>query len=221
MPKDVFKPAIRAALRAHEIGNGTPYRLYFAGKGRSGASFGFMQGDLAAGQKVVTDTFVDIMRSAGAGEAKLTQWLKQLSVHVVDNPLSPKDAAFVDDALAAQSAKVDAMDETILGDVYASLDKCIAAAGNSGRRMTGRALLYATLWINMSGPPTRLLAWLEGDDPHLGHPVATAPQLIGGDDLRGYLMATNYYMANPGNAPHLDESMQMGALKLPAGAVAP
>ena len=40
-----LKPAIRAALRHHEIGEHSPYRLAFAGKGQSGGSFGAMQGD--------------------------------------------------------------------------------------------------------------------------------------------------------------------------------
>jgi hypothetical protein len=50
MVDEMLKPALRVALRLHEIGDLSPYQLGFAGKGKSGASFGFMQADLAAGQ---------------------------------------------------------------------------------------------------------------------------------------------------------------------------
>jgi hypothetical protein len=53
MPEENLKPALRRALQVHEIGDETPYRLFFAAKGKSGASFGFMQGDLAGKQPVV------------------------------------------------------------------------------------------------------------------------------------------------------------------------
>ena len=56
MVDEALKPALRMALRLHEIGDASPYQLCFAGKGKSGASFGFMQGDLAAGQPEVRQT---------------------------------------------------------------------------------------------------------------------------------------------------------------------
>jgi hypothetical protein len=207
-------PAIRASLRMHEIGAKSPYRLAFAGKGKSGASFGFMQGDLAAGQQEVKATFVAVLTRAGADAARIEQLLAKLSGHLIGNPLSPADAAFVDGALDKARDLVDAMDDMILKAVIDDLDRCIADAQASGRKMTGRALLYAALWINMSGHPDRLRAWLSGKDPHLAQPVAQAPALVRGLDLRGYLMATAYYTQNPGNAAHLDESVQAGATLL-------
>ena len=38
-------PAIRAAIKANEIGTESPYRLSYARLGVSGASFGIFQGD--------------------------------------------------------------------------------------------------------------------------------------------------------------------------------
>ena len=218
MPDDSLKPAIRAALRMHEIGTDSPYRLFFAGKGNSGASFGFMQGDLAAGQTNVVETFTVILKNAGASKPTVKRYLDALSVHLIANPLSPTDTKFINDALVANKDLVDAMDEEILSDVYNDLDKCIAAAATDNRKISGTALLYAAMWINMSGHPTKLLTWLKGGDPHLHHPVPKAPALVGGADIRGYLMATDYYVSNPGNAPHLDTSVQAGAGLLPPGA---
>ncbi|EJJ31591.1 hypothetical protein [Rhizobium sp. CF142] len=215
MPAEKFKPALRAALRMHEIGNDTPYRLYFAAKGKSGASFGFMQGDLAAGQVVVTKTFNDILTSEGIPPSKINSLLAKLSVHTIGNPLNPSDTKLVNTALDKHRADVDEMDEAILSDVYQSLDTCISAASNGGKTISGKAMLYAALWINMAGPPTKFLDWLKGKDPHLIHPVPKAPALITGDDVRAYLMATSYYVSNPGNAPHLDASVKAGEVLLP------
>jgi hypothetical protein len=215
MPGEAFKPAIRAALRMHEIGVQTPYKLYFAGKGKSGASFGFMQGDLAAGQPVVTSTFQSVMHGAGVASTRIATLIQALSVHLLVNPLSAADTKLVNDALVAGRTLVDQMDEQILADIYHDLDRCIAAATQNGRTLTGRGMLYAAMWINMSGHPTKLLAWLGGGDPHLSHSIPQAPATIEGKDVRTYLMATDYYITNPGNAPHLDESVQAGAVLLP------
>src|SRR5262245_39534812 len=215
MPEDKYKPALRAGLKMHEIGNDTPYRLYFAAKGKSGGSFGFMQGDLAAGQKVVTQTFKDVLAAEGATSTKISSLLAKLSVHTIGNPLGTADTKLVNNALDKHRDKVDAMDEAILKDVYDSLDECISVATADGRTITGKAILYAAMWINMSGPPTKLLDWLKGKDPHLVHPVAKAPPIVTGDDIRAYLMATSYYVANPGNAPHLDASVKAGEVLLP------
>jgi hypothetical protein len=211
-----FMPALTAALRMHEIGKGTPYKLYFASKGKSGGSFGFMQGDLAAGQKAVTKTFVDVMEASGISNAKTQQLLGLLSKHIIGNPLSPQDTSLVNAALASHMAEVDAMDQDILADVCGGgLQDCMDVAQAHGRTISGKALLYAALWINMSGAPTKLKVWLSGGDPHLNHPVPTAPPTVKGSDIRAYLMATSYYVANPGNAAHLDESVQAGEPLLP------
>src|SRR4051812_22929089 len=43
---DELTAALKAAVRKNEIGDASPYQLSFARKDKSGASFGFMQGDL-------------------------------------------------------------------------------------------------------------------------------------------------------------------------------
>ena len=171
MPDDALKPALRAALRLHEIGDKTPYRLFFAGKGKSGASFGFMQGDLAAGQPEVRQTFLNVCAAAGIGADAAASLVQRLSVPLIVNPLDPAETQQVNDALAASSRLVDAMDEAILHKVYASLDTCLATAGAAHRGIAPKALIYMALWINMTGPPTKLLVWLGGRDPGLHRPV--------------------------------------------------
>ena len=79
--------ALRLALRTNEIGDKTPYQLYFAAKGNSGASFGFTQGDLAAGQAVVRNTFQDVLADANIAAGQITSLTNQLSAHLRENPV--------------------------------------------------------------------------------------------------------------------------------------
>src|SRR3954463_7863884 len=116
MPDNLLKPALRAALREHEIGAATPYKLFFAGKGKSGASFGFMQGDLAAGQPRVTAVFRRVLANAGISAALIDTYVKRLSVHLISNPLSSAETKQINAALDASRALVDALDEEILED---------------------------------------------------------------------------------------------------------
>ena len=210
-----LKPAIRTALRLHEIGDATPYKLFFAGKGKSGGSFGFMQGDLAAGQPEVRRTFETILAAANIAPAKVAALEAPLSAHCIDNPLSIADAALVNGALASAAGcpLVDAMDETILGGVYAGLDKCIAAAAAGARRIEPKALLYMAMWINMSGPPSTLAAWLSGKPVAMASPLGPPGGDIDGAAMEAYLRATNYYAENPGNLPH---TMQCAAAGMAA-----
>lgn len=216
MPDDTLKPALRAALRTHEIGSATPYKLFFAGKGKSGASFGFMQGDLAAGQARVTAVFRDILRNAGVSTAVTDSYVDRLSVHLISNPLSSAETREVNAALDANRPLVDQMDEEILRDVYKSLDTCIAAARAAGTTISGEALIYMAMWINMTGRPTKLLTWLSGRDPGLVRPVPTPGSVASGAEMEGYLRATSYYTENPGNLPHMLSSAAAGAALLPA-----
>src|SRR5258707_8076312 len=118
MPDDAVKPALRAALRFNEIGDASPFELTFAAKGKSGASFGFMQGDLAAGQPEVTKTFRAVLAAAGFAQAKIDALVAQLSVPHATNPLSKADTDAINTALVKSAPLVDAMDENILGGVY-------------------------------------------------------------------------------------------------------
>ena len=216
MPDEALKPALRAALRMHEIGNENPYRLFFAAKGKSGASFGFMQGDLAAGQPDVQKTFREVLAAAALQPDVIADIARRLSVHLIANPLSPAETKQVNDALLAGRASVDTMDETILAKIYVGVDTCIARAKQAGRSIAPKALLYVAMWINMTGPPSKLLVWLDGRDPQLRSPVASSGSLVDVPAVESYLLATDYYTENPRNFAHMQESAAAGASKLPA-----
>jgi hypothetical protein len=218
MPDEGLKPALRAALRMHEIGGASPYQLSFAGKGNSGASFGFMQGDLAAGQPEVTGTFSGILADAGMDQATIDGFMSRLAVHLLENPLTPQETARINAALLNSKDKVDAMDETILRSVYDGLDGCIAAAQQAGRSIAPEAQIYMALWINMTGPPSKLLIWLHGGDPHLNKPVPAAGPTISAGDIRTYLQATDYFVNNPRNFMHMVESVAAGTAVLTGAA---
>ena len=216
MLDESIKPAIRRALRLHEIGDKSPYRLFFAGKGKSGGSFGFMQGDLAAGQPNVKTTFRAALAAATVVPSKSHAIEAALSVHVVKNPLSASDTKLVNAALdtPAGRALVDKMDEQILQDVYAGLNQCLAAAASTGRTVETKALVYMAMWINMSGPPTKLLRWLEGKSVSLATSLAKAPTNVDGLAMEAYLRATNYYSENPGNFAHAMQCAAAGMAML-------
>lgn len=205
MPSDTVKPGLRTAMRLHEIGDKSPYQLFFAGKGKSGASFGFMQGDLAAGQAEVKATFRAVLADAGVPKGKATTLEAALSVHVISNPLSTADTKLVNAALASAQgrAKVDTMDEGILADIYRHLDKCLATAEAAGRVIEPKAQLYIAMWINMTGPPSTLLNWLAGKSVSMSKPIPKAGPTVTGEAMETYLGATAYYTENPGNMPHL------------------
>lgn len=215
MPDEALKPALREALRKHEIGNESPYRLFFAAKGKSGASFGFMQGDLAAGQPEVQKTFRQVLAAAGLQDGIITDIARRLSVHLIANPLSPAEIKQVNDALLAGKAAVDAMDEGILAKIYVGVDACIARATRARRSIAPEALLYMAMWINMTGPPSKLLVWLDGDDPGMRIPVARPGNPVDVPAVESYLLATDYYSENPRNFAHMRESAAAGASKLP------
>ena len=215
MPDEALKPALRKALRVHEIGDDTPYRLTFAGKDHSGGSFGFMQGDLAAGQSEARQTFQAALQAANFSNAEINDILAKVGVPVHSNPLSAALTARIDAALLASRDLVDQMDEKILGKVYVQIDKCSAHASAQGRTIAGKALLYMAMWINMTGPPSKLLTWIDGGDPELTHHIPPAQALIDSDAMETYLEATKYYTDHPGNLPHLRQSAAAGVALLP------
>jgi hypothetical protein len=220
MPDNTLKPALRAALRSHEIGQKSPYQLMFAAKGKSGASFGFMQGDLAAGQANVRQTFTDILTDAGTDAATIGSLIERLGVPLIDNPLAPDETAAVNAALLAGRARVDAMDEAILAGVYGGLDTCLSTAAAVPRTIAPEAQIYIALWINMSGAPTKLLQWLRGVDPRLRTPVPMPGPQVAAADIRTYLQATDYFTENPRNFMHMVESVAVGMAQL-NGAASP
>jgi hypothetical protein len=210
MPNPALKPALMRALKVHEIGrNGDPYEISFAILGRSGASFGAMQGDLAKGGDFVRQTLRDVLQAQGV--ANTDGIMRKLAVPLTGNPLSHAEHDAVDAALHAERAKVDAMDERIAREVFVGLDECVAAAQGSGRSIDPTAQLYMALWINMTGKPTSLKAWCGGSServPAPGNPVSVA-------DIERYLRSTKHYTEHERNFRHLQESIADGAALLP------
>jgi hypothetical protein len=204
---DPVRQTIATALRLHEIGKATPYQISFAGKGKSGGSFGFMQGDLAAGQPIVNATFQRILEAAGMPAAKAQALQDRLSVHTIANPLSPEDSALVNHALSSEAGRalVDAMDQAILRNVFGDVRRCMTAAEASERSITLKALLYMAMWINMSGPPSSLLTWLKGREVMFDNQVKVPPpgELVDGIAMESYLQKTHYFSANPANFKRL------------------
>ncbi|MGN6570070.1 MAG: hypothetical protein ACTHLO_01490 [Pseudolabrys sp.] len=208
MPRDEYKPALRAALRFNEIGSASPYQISFAKKGNSGGSFGFMQGDLAAGQPIVHTTFRQAMQAAGMDAATIGNLEQRLSQKGIGpNVITDAERSAIDAALQASSALVDAMDESILQKVYGGLDTCIVSAGDVGRSIAPVAQLYIAMWINMTGPPDKILICLQG--PGVGNPVSET-------DIQTYLQVQKYFVENPKNWPHMVASAQVGAKQLPS-----
>jgi hypothetical protein len=208
MPDEAIKPALRAALRFNEIGDRTPYEISFAQKANSGGSFGFMQGDLAAGQPIAHSTFRSAMAAAGMPQGKIDDLERRLSGKgIPPTVITPAEKQQIDAALLASKALVDAMDEAILGKVYGELDTCIAAAAGANRTIAPIAQLYVAMWVNMTGPPDKILDFLRGAD--LG-------VIVGETDIQTYLRATKYFRENPLNFPHMVASANKGAEQLPA-----
>src|SRR5262249_38713558 len=140
----------------------------------------------------------------------ITALLQHLSVHLIANPLSAAETSRVNAALLAGQAKVDAMDELILTQVYDKLDTCIMAALDAERTIAAEAQIYLALWINMTGPPTKLLTWVRGGDPGLRRPLPAPGPVVSEVDVRSYLGATDYFTENPRNFMHLVESASVG-----------
>lgn len=215
MPNAALKPALMQALKVHEIGrNGDPYEISFAILGRSGASFGAMQGDLAKGGDFVRQTLRDVLQAQGVPNTDGI--LRKLAVPLTGNPLTHAEQAAVDAALHAERGKVNAMDERIASEVFDGLDACIAAAKRGGRTIDPRVQLYIAMWINMTGKPSTILDWLVGSSarvPAPGNPVSVA-------DIERYLLSTKYYTEHARNFRHLQESVADGAALLPQEMVA-
>lgn len=212
MVDPMLVPALRETLKQNEIGDASPYQLSFARLGKSGASFGFMQGDTnvsplarATLRLVLDETELD-------GDAIIAELSRPLPD---GNPLSPSTTATVDDALASEAgrASVDDMDQTLFSKVQSGLDICIDAAANREMAIDPVACLYIAPWINMTGAPTLLVAWLNGAAIH-GVPAPTPP-IVTEHDVVAYLQSTAYFEAHPRNFKHLAESVQSGAKLLP------
>jgi len=114
MVDQALLPAIDATIRQNEIGNGSPYQLSFACKGKSGASFGFMQGDTNV-SSLARNTLTQVLAAAGVDQATSARILAALSCALPNgNPLSGPDTALVNNALSSAAGQpiVDAMEQT-------------------------------------------------------------------------------------------------------------
>jgi hypothetical protein len=213
-----IQSAIKTALRLNEIGSTSPYRVSFAGKGKSGASFGFMQGDMAAGPQIVRDTFAQALRSAGIAGATVTAIAQQLSVPLFHNPLSQADTMAVNAALAAPAGRrlVDTMDDQLCSGVLHSVAACVDTATGSSRTVNPPAQIYMALWINMTGAPSTLLDWLSGQSVFLSRAFAAPGPIVDGPAMEAYLQATTYFAENPDNWPHTLQSAAAGINQLAA-----
>lgn len=208
-------PAIRAAIRANELGSISPYQLSYARLGDSGASFGIFQGDTHV-NPTARATLQAILTDAGTDPAGVSRIMGLVSAACPNgNPLDPADTALVAAALtsAQGEAAVDAMDDTLMQAVLNGLDSCIAAAGSMP--IDGAALLYMALWINMTGAPTTLIRWLGGTIVS-GVPAPVGPSVTVAD-ISAYLQASAYFTARPRNFLHMQQSVAVGVPLLPYG----
>jgi len=132
-----FIPAIRETVKLNEIGSGSPYKLEFAKKGTSGASFGFMQGDTNP-QPDARDTLRAVLAAAGQAQDFIDRILAALSRPLPNgNPLNQADTDTVNAALASATGRplVDAMPQDLdesyrrMVDGFASRDRKTYAGG--------------------------------------------------------------------------------------------
>jgi hypothetical protein len=213
-----LEAGMRTALRVNEIGRSNPYHLSFAGKGKSGASFGASQGDLAA-RPLARDTLWRVLAENNVPPARIASIIGQLSIPLYSNPLSTEDDHVVEQALASPAGRdlVDAMDREIMDGVCRSVGECEAAAAAAGITIDSTAAIYMGLWINMTGPPTTLKQWVSGNDVWLENHRNEIPRPRGRVTeplIVNYLKNTDYFIANPGNFAHLQEAVAAGAAHL-------
>jgi hypothetical protein len=217
MVNQTLLPAIRMTLRQNEIGNGSPYVLSFAKLGKSGASFGFMQGDTNVND-LARATLRQVLVAANMDGPTVDRIMAALSQPLPNgNPLATQDLASVNQALASDAGHslVDAMDEQLMSNVLSGLDTCTAAGATRNLGIAPIAYLYIAPWVNMTGPPSTLASWLRGSS-QLGLPPPAPPQLTE-QAMQTYLQATSYFQQHPKNYQRLLQCIQTGAALLPNG----
>ncbi len=217
MSDPALTPAITAALRANELGAASPYRISFACKGSSGASFGAFQGDTAVNPAALA-TLRRVLAAAAMPTDQAGRILDAVRLPCPTDPLSRADEAAVNAALDAPQGRalVDALDQRSLSVVLADLDLANAAAARGGNSIDPAGQLAICLWCNMSGPPTLLLTWLGGVPVTESGAVVAAPgRPVKLDDIRRYLNCTPFFTAHPNNMAHFLQSVAAGAALLP------
>lgn len=186
-------PAIKEAMKQNEIGDASPFQLSYARLDKSGASFGAMQGDTHVSD-LARSTLGQVLAAAGADNVRIDRIIglvEQLCPN--GNPLNPADTKFANDALAAPAGRalVDQMDVKLLNDILAGVDAAVAVGRKHDITITPQAQLYIACWVNMTGPPDKLLNFLAGKS-ELGLAPPSSPT-FGETDVVTYLNATDFF----------------------------
>lgn len=210
MFSDIEISAIKAAIRANELGNISPYQLSFAKKGSSGASFGVFQGDMHANGSV-RETFANVLKAASVDAPTIARLTAVLSAPCPEgNPLSSQDTTMVNAALSGPGRTlVDEMDDTLLQTVLAHVQQAIDAASAKGFTIDPVAQIDIALWCNMTGAPDSLCKWIGGQTT-MGVPAPQGPVVVQAN-LETYLGKTAFFQANPKNFAHFRQSVAVGA----------
>lgn len=205
--------AVRAAVVFNETSGNPdiPYRLSHAGKGNSGASFGVFQNDLHESQRA-RDAMQEILNTCVPPGTMVGLIMTHLSMACGQTFLAPYEQVIVNQALQSPAGRstVDALDGLTFSLLLNDLESCVEAA--RGMPMETEALCYAACWINMTGAPTSMLAWLGGQT--MMHPSGNVPPPAGpsvtGADLVNYLRYEQEYRQYPGDFLHLEQSVAAG-----------
>ena len=216
MVDSAYIPAIKTAVACNENAHPQPYILSFARLGKSGASFGMLQGDTHTNQ-LARDTLTAVLQTAEISSDDIEHIIASLSQALPHgNPLNGTQTALVNTALSSPPGKtlVDQMDQTLLSRVLAWVDDAISAAATRELSFAPVALLYIAVWVNMTGMPSTLDNWLDGA-PELGLQPVASGSIISDADLQAYLKATTYFKENPRNFAHCQASVAQGASLLP------
>jgi hypothetical protein len=218
MVDPAMQPAILKAIHSNELGSASPYCLSFAGLGSSGASFGLFQGDTNVNH-TARAVLAQALAAAGVDAATAGRIMAAVGQACPrGNPLSAEDTQAANDALACDAGRalVDKMDGALLQIVLGELDSCIAASARVGQTLAGEAQLYIALWVNMTGAPTTLNAWLSGST-EVGMAPPPGPQVTA-LQIENYLQANTYFRLHPHNFVHMQQSVQSAVDLLPAPA---
>lgn len=207
-------PAVKAALRANELGSADPYRLSFADLGKSGASFGVFQADTAA-NKGAWSALHQILTGSGMATAKVNAIMATLSKPCNSTSLALCDLLATNAAIASPAGKqiVDDLDEVTLDTVLRHLDQATAAAVSAGKTIEPRGQLMIALWVNMTGAPNTLCSWIGGTEVALVRPPPNA--VVSADEIECYLRAQQYFVSNPRAITHFLASVATGTALLP------
>lgn len=184
------------ALRANEIGaDGSPYALSFAGKGDSGASVGVLQTDLSTNPAALNAIW-KVLLAAGQSAAWASKVCAPLSKPQRCNPLNVEDLLMVNEALKSAYARqvIDQLDALAMRALLGRMGII-----TNEFKLTIAAQCALACWVNMTGLPTRMLAWMRA-----GNAAETPVTLT---VMLDYLAATQYFSQNPRNFEHFKQSL--------------